>query len=98
MSTTSFWQVGPMSLSEAQEHDMVHRALGTFRDGDVVNLGIGLPNLIAARAPDAKVYFHCENGTVGLGPRDVSEDADLLLVNAAKKPVHLMPHTSFVNS
>ncbi len=61
-----------------------------MKNGDVVNLGIGLPTLVANYLPaDVSVTLHSENGFVGLGPLSGSADADL--VNAGGQPAGIVP-------
>ncbi|WP_312523732.1 3-oxoacid CoA-transferase subunit B [Anaerospora sp.] len=61
-----------------------------MKNGDVVNLGIGLPTLVANYLPaDISVTLHSENGFVGLGPLSGSADADL--VNAGGQPAGIVP-------
>jgi len=65
-------------------------------DGAYVNLGWGIPNLIAAYVPtDVIVYFHSENGILGMGPRAKFGEEDYDLVDAMKVPVTLIPGASF---
>lgn len=61
-----------------------------FKDGDLVNLGIGIPTLVADHIPEGiHITLHSENGFVGLGPANGASDPDL--VNAGGKPVTIMP-------
>ncbi len=61
-----------------------------FKDGDLVNLGIGIPTLVADHIPeDIHIILHSENGFVGLGPANGANDPDT--VNAGGKPVTIMP-------
>jgi 3-oxoacid CoA-transferase B subunit len=65
-------------------------------DGAYVNLGFGLPNLIANHLPKGvTVYFHSENGILGMGRRARPGEEDLDLVDAMKVPVTLIPGASF---
>jgi 3-oxoacid CoA-transferase len=70
-----------------------------LRPGEVVNLGIGIPNLIPGYlGTDARVYFHTENGLLGVGPRPTEEELDPDLVDAAKRPITALPGASYFDS
>lgn len=75
---------------------VAQRAAFELPDGAYVNLGFGLPNLIANYLPKGiTVYFHSENGILGMGRRARPGEADLDLVDAMKVPVTLIPGASF---
>lgn len=65
-------------------------------DGAYVNLGIGLPELVAAQIPEGKeIIFHTENGLLGVGPPPAPGEEDDELINAGKKPVTAIPGSCF---
>ena len=75
---------------------IAQRAALELPDGAYVNLGWGIPNLIADHLPkNVEVYFHSENGILGMGPRAKPGEEDYDLVDAMKVPVTLMPGASF---
>lgn len=68
-----------------------------FKDGDLVNLGIGIPTLVADHLPaGVNIILHSENGFVGLGSAEGASDPDL--VNAGGKPVTIIPGGAFFDS
>jgi 3-oxoacid CoA-transferase B subunit len=72
------------------------RAAKELPDGAYVNLGWGIPNLIADYLPPGlTVFFHSENGILGMGRRAKAGEEDFDLVDAMKVPVTLMPGASF---
>lgn len=77
---------------------MAQRAALELNDGDYVNLGFGLPNLISSYLRDGMtVYFHSENGILGMGPRSLPGEEDFDVVDAMKVPVTLIPGAVFFN-
>ena len=75
---------------------IAERAALELPDGAYVNLGWGIPNLIAPYVPrDVTIYFHSENGILGMGPRANPGEEDFDLVDAMKVPVTLIPGASF---
>lgn len=61
-------------------------------DGSYVNLGIGMPELVADFIPEGReIVFHSENGLLGMGPKPPKDQEDHDLMNAGKKPVTLVP-------
>ncbi|MBN4069309.1 MAG: succinyl-CoA--3-ketoacid-CoA transferase [Alkaliphilus sp.] len=70
-----------------------------MNDGDLVNLGIGLPTLVANFIPkDINITLQSENGFVGLGPAPLKGEEDKDLVNAGSQPVTILPGGAFFDS
>ncbi len=75
---------------------IAERAALELPDGAYVNLGWGIPNLIAAYVPKGvDVIFHSENGILGMGPRANPGEEDFDLVDAMKAPVTILPGAAF---
>jgi len=75
------------------------RVAGLLNHGDVVNLGIGLPTLVANYIPKEKdITFHSENGLLGLGPAPKEGEEDWELVNAGSMPSTILPGGMFFDS
>ncbi|KUO64976.1 MAG: acetate CoA-transferase [Gracilibacter sp. BRH_c7a] len=86
-------------MSNADQIEIVKRVAKELRDGDVVNLGIGMPTLVANYIPEGiKVIFQSENGFLGLGSRPESGKEDMNIVDAGGKPVTINPGGAFFDS
>lgn len=78
---------------------IAQRVARELKDGDLVNLGIGLPTLVANYVPaDVNVMFQSENGFVGLGPAPDAEHVDPLITNAGGMPVTIKKGGAFFDS
>lgn len=78
---------------------IARRVAKEFKDGDVVNLGIGLPTLVPNYIDEGvEIILHSENGFTGIGPAPEDDQIDPNLVNAGGMPVTIMPGGVFFDS
>ena len=81
------------------KHFIAKRVAKELKDGDVVNLGIGLPTLVANYIPpEYDVTFQSENGFVGIGPAPEKGSEDVDLINAGAQYVSIKPGAAFFDS
>jgi 3-oxoacid CoA-transferase B subunit len=81
------------------KHYIAWRAAQELQDGDIVNLGIGIPVLVADYLPsDRSIILHSENGILGVGPTPGAAEQDPDLINASKLPISENSGASYFDS
>jgi 3-oxoadipate CoA-transferase beta subunit len=86
------------SFTPLSRKDMARRVAQDIPEGWYVNLGIGIPTLVADFVPNEReVIFHSENGVLGMGPAPGPDDADPWLINAGKQQVTLRRGGSYIH-
>lgn len=85
-----------MKKQQLSREQIAQRAAQEIPKGSYVNLGWGIPTLVAGFMPrDSGVFFHSENGILGMGPRARDDEIDPDLIDAMKVPVTIVPGAAF---
>lgn len=85
-------------MSQDKRHVIAKRIAQELENGQVVNLGVGIPTLVASYLDEKEVYLQTENGLLGMGPSPSEDELDIDLINAGKEPVTYLRGASFFNS
>lgn len=79
-------------------HQIAKRISEELEEGQIVNLGIGIPTIVTEYLGDKEIYLQTENGLLGMGPPPTEDTLDIDLINAGKEPVTYLQGSSFFSS
>ena len=82
-------------MKKLSRNEMAQRVAEDILEGAYVNLGIGVPTLVANYLGDKEVFLHSENGVLGMGPSPAAGEEDDDLINAGKQHVTLLTGGAF---
>lgn len=85
-------------MSQSDRIKIAERVVQEMSDGEVVNLGVGIPTLIPDYLGDKKVFLQSENGLLGIGPTPEKENRNMDLISASKKPITMDTGASLFDS
>ena len=85
-------------LIQDKRHVIAKRIAEELEDGQIVNLGVGIPTMVSSYLGDKEVFLQTENGLLGMGPPATEENLDIDLIDAGKEPVTYLKGASFFSS
>jgi len=85
-------------LSQQQRIKIAQRIADEFEDGQIINLGVGIPTIIPDYIEGKDVYLHSENGLLGMGPTPEEKSINMDLISASKQPVTVETGASIFDS
>jgi len=85
-------------LAQNIRHQIAKRISEELEEGQIVNLGIGIPTIVTEYLGDKEIYLQTENGLLGMGPPPTEDTLDIDLINAGKEPVTYLQGSSFFSS
>lgn len=86
------------TLVQNKRYLIAKRISEELEEGQIVNLGIGIPTLVTEYLGGRKIYLQSENGLLGMGPSPIEEKIDIDLISAGKEPVSILRGSSFFSS